>query len=77
MKQTQTSTNGKNSQHKRTFIIWLAIFPLITLLVYLLEDYLALLPLVARTFLLTIMAVPLMAYCLLPLYNRLFRKWLD
>ncbi len=74
---TTSASQQKKLQHKRTFIIWLAIFPLITILVYLLEGYLAPLPLVGRTFVLTLLAVPLTSYWLLPLYNRLFRKWLN
>ena len=77
MKQTPLTTQSKKEQHKNVFIVWLAIFLLITGLLYAFENYLALLPLVGRTFVLTIIAVPLTSYCLLPLYNHLFRKWLN
>lgn len=67
---------NKNTQHKRAFIIWLAIYPLITILYYLLGSYLILLPLILRTFILTAIAVPVMFYFLVPLLNKLFRNWL-
>lgn len=77
MAHTNATTHSKSAQHKSVLIVWLAIFPLITVLLYAFESYLALLPLVGRTFVLTIIAVPLTSYCLLPLYSRLFRKWLS
>jgi antibiotic biosynthesis monooxygenase (ABM) superfamily enzyme len=76
MANNHTRQPGKSEQLKRTFIVWLAIFPLITVLIYVLEDYLVLLPLVARTFVLTLIAVPVTSYWLMPFYSRLFRNWL-
>jgi antibiotic biosynthesis monooxygenase (ABM) superfamily enzyme len=67
---------NKSTQHKRAFIIWLAIYPLVTILYYLLGSYLILLPLILRTFILTSIAVPVMFYFLVPLLNKLFRNWL-
>ena len=67
---------NKNNQHKRAFIIWLAIYPLVTILYYLLGGYLILLPLILRTLILTAIAVPVMFYFLVPLLNKLFRNWL-
>lgn len=66
----------KNEQHKRAFIIWLAIFPLITITFYLFGDLLLLLPLVLRTFILTIVIVPVVFYIIVPLYTRLLSGWL-
>ncbi|MBO9729419.1 MAG: hypothetical protein J7623_12355 [Chitinophaga sp.] len=57
------------------FIIWLAIFPLITITFYLFGDLLMLLPLVARTFLLTIIIVPTVFYIIVPFYTRLLANW--
>jgi antibiotic biosynthesis monooxygenase (ABM) superfamily enzyme len=68
---------NKNEKHKRAFIIWLAIYPLITFLYYLIGDYLLPLPVALRTFILTAIAVPVMYYILVPLFNKLFRKWLQ
>ena len=67
---------NKYENHKRAFVIWLAIYPLVTILTYLLGSYLMPLPLIARTFVLTIIAVPVMFYFLVPLLNKLFSSWL-
>lgn len=67
----------KNEPHKRAFIIWLAIYPLITLLTSLMGHHLVYLPLYLRTLVTTIIAVPVMYYCLVPLPNKLFHKWLN
>lgn len=66
-----------NSKHKRVFLIWLAIYPLITVLFLFLGDYLLRFPLMIRTLILTLIAVPLAAYTILPFYNRIFHKWLN
>jgi antibiotic biosynthesis monooxygenase (ABM) superfamily enzyme len=68
---------NNTNPHKRTFLIWLAIYPLVTLLFYLLGGFLAPLPLPLRTLILTLIAVPLMAYVLLPFYFKVFNKWLN
>ena len=64
-------------KHKRTFLIWLAIYPLVTLLFYLLGNILMPFPLPVRTLILTLIAVPVMAYVILPFYNKIFHKWLN
>jgi antibiotic biosynthesis monooxygenase (ABM) superfamily enzyme len=64
-------------QHKRAFMIWLAIYPLITIIFLLLGDYLLKLPVPLRTFVLTAVIVPLMVYVILPFYNKVFDKWLN
>lgn len=71
------SISIKTDRHKRAFLIWLAIYPLITLLFYLFGNYLLLLPLFVRTFILTAIAVPAVYYIILPVYNSWFRKWLN
>ncbi len=50
-----------NVKHKRAFLIWLAIYPLITIMFLLLGDHLIKFPLAVRTLILTLIAVPLMA----------------
>lgn len=64
------------TKHKTTFLIWLAIYPLITLISYLFGEYLAIIPTPLRTLILTVFLVPVMVYILLPLYTRIFAKWL-
>ncbi len=65
-----------NNRHKRAFLIWLAIYPLITFIFFLFGDILIKIPLPIRTLVLTL-AVPLMFYVILPLYNKLFHNWLN
>lgn len=67
----------KRHMHKRAFLVWLAIYPLITLLIWIMGEYIGLLPLVIRTLVLTIIAVPIVYYWILPFYNRVFHKWLN
>lgn len=64
-------------EHKRAFLIWLAIYPLITILFSLMGDFLLAYPLMFRTFILTAIAVPIVFYVILPFYNRLFKQWLN
>lgn len=68
---------SKHNKHKRAFLIWLAIYPLITMLLWLLGDRLTMYPLGVRTFILTALAVPIVSYLLLPAYSKLFTKWLN
>lgn len=68
---------NKNSQHKRAFLTWLAIYPVITLIFILFGNLLIQLPLALRTLVLTLILVPLLSYVLLPLLFRIFAKWLN
>lgn len=58
--------------YKRVFVGWLAIYPIITLLIYGLDGFIGGLPLYIQTFIVTLIAVPLMSYIVMPLFNRLF-----
>jgi antibiotic biosynthesis monooxygenase (ABM) superfamily enzyme len=51
-------------------MIWLAVFPTLTALQLLLADLLDGLPLVARTFALSTLVVPLVVYLILPRLQR-------
>ncbi|WP_027003995.1 hypothetical protein [Hugenholtzia roseola] len=66
-----------NPKHKTALLIWIAVYPSITVLSWLLEDILVLLPIYLRTLLLTLILVPLVVYLLLPLLTRLLQKWLN
>jgi antibiotic biosynthesis monooxygenase (ABM) superfamily enzyme len=66
----------KHEKHKRALLIWLAIYPLITILFYLLGDFIQDLPIPAKTLILTLIAVPLVVYLILPFYMKIFRRWL-
>lgn len=68
---------SKHIKHKRAFLVWLAIYPLVTILFYLLGDFLLQFPIPVRTLILTLIAVPIMAYIILPFYHKVFDKWLN
>lgn len=59
---------------KHTLIIWVAIYPTISVISWLFQDYLETMPLFVRTFLLTIILVPMMVYFLIPLVTNLFNR---
>lgn len=62
---------------KGAVITWLAIYPSISLILWLFGEQLVQLPLLLRTFILTIVLVPLLAYVLVPLLSKVFVKWLE
>ena len=57
---------------KTTFIVWIAIYPAITLLLFLFGEYLNHLPVLLRTLVLTLVLVPLMVYFLIPFWTKVF-----
>ena len=61
------------SRHQLALMIWLAVFPTLTLLNLLLGDWLGSLSTVARTFVLATIAVPIVIYGLMPHLHRLRR----
>ena len=61
---------------KTALLIWLAIYPSITLLVLFFGQHLAQLPLMLRTLVMTAILVPLMVFVLLPWLQKLFGTWL-
>ncbi len=64
-------------RYKIALLTWLGIFPLITVLVWLLRPiFLNKLHLVLRTLILTAVLVPLMTYSIMPRMTQLFAQWL-
>lgn len=62
---------------KMAIVVWLAIYPLITVMQWLLGPQLAkVTPLALRTLILTAVVVPLMVYGVLPLVQKLLGGWL-
>ncbi|MCZ8167821.1 MAG: hypothetical protein ACK5RV_00660 [Flavobacterium sp.] len=61
---------------KFALMVWMAIYPAITLASYLLGDSIKDLALPIRTLIMTAILVPLMVYVLLPLLRKLFGAWL-
>ena len=63
-------------KYKMALLVWLGVFSLVTLLSYLIGPLIEDLPLIPRTFVLTIIVVPTLTYLVLPLLTRLFSRWL-
>jgi len=63
-------------KYKMAVVIWLSIYPSITLLLYFLGSSLTALPLMLRTLVLTLILVPTMVFGLLPFMTRVFARWL-
>jgi antibiotic biosynthesis monooxygenase (ABM) superfamily enzyme len=63
-------------RHRMALIVWLAIYPTITLLLALGGGLIATWPLPLRTLGLTAVAVPLMVFVLLPRLQKTLRPWL-
>ncbi|KAB8152065.1 hypothetical protein EZY14_015125 [Kordia sp. TARA_039_SRF] len=58
----------------RTFIVWIAIYPPLTIILYFFGEQLQSLHLAVRTLILTIILVPLMVYVLIPFWTKVFTK---
>lgn len=72
----QATTDGPNpipppTKHQLALMIWLAVFPTLTVINLLFGDYLARLHPVLRTFVLTTVAVPIVIYGVMPQLYRL------
>jgi antibiotic biosynthesis monooxygenase (ABM) superfamily enzyme len=62
---------------KFALLVWIAIYPSITFLSYLIGDWLVAFPLPLRTLILTGILVPLMVFVLLPLLRKFLGNWLQ
>lgn len=62
---------------KFAIMVWMAIYPSITLVQLLIGKQLTKLPLPLRTLIMTGILVPLMVYVLLPLFRKLLGNWLN
>lgn len=62
---------------KMAVAIWLCIYPLITLLLFIVMPHTTQWPLPLRTLLLTVIAVPVMVFILLPQVQRVLKSWLS
>lgn len=61
---------------KSAVLVWLAIYPTITLVLWLAGPSIAGWPLALRTLAITAVVVPLMVYLLMPAFQRLLKPWL-
>ncbi len=74
-----TTPPAPPSKHQLALMIWLAVFPTLTVLNLALGDWLGTLSPVARTFVLATIAVPIVIYGVMPqlhkLRGRLLTRW--
>jgi antibiotic biosynthesis monooxygenase (ABM) superfamily enzyme len=61
---------------KTAVVVWLAIYPVLTLVLWLAGPAIRDWPVALRTLALTVVIVPLMVYVLIPGLQRLFAPWL-
>jgi antibiotic biosynthesis monooxygenase (ABM) superfamily enzyme len=73
---SRTVAAGPPSKHQLAVMIWLAVFPTLTVLNLTLGDWLSTLSPVVRTFVLATIAVPIVIYGLMPQLHRLRRQLL-
>jgi antibiotic biosynthesis monooxygenase (ABM) superfamily enzyme len=66
-----TATVGPPTKHQLALMIWVAVFPTLTVLNLALGDWLRELSSVLRTFVLATVAVPIVIYGLMPQLHRL------
>ena len=60
---------------KTALVIWIAIYPTLTLLIALFGEHLLLLPLPLRTLVMTAVLVPLLVFVLVPALHKVFGGW--
>ena len=68
---SRPATPGPPSKHQLALMIWLAVFPTLTLLNLAFGDWLGTLAPVVRTFVLATVAVPIVIYGLMPQLHKL------
>lgn len=66
-----------NKKNKHTFVTWLGVYPTITLILFALEPYIHGMPMPAVTFVVTALAVPALAYWIMPLLEKTFGSWMN
>lgn len=59
---------------KQTLVVWIAIYPAITAILSVFGTYLNELPILLRTFILTIILVPFMVYILIPFWTKILNE---
>lgn len=62
---------------KFAIMVWIAIYPTITIVSYLIGDAIKNLPLALKTLIMTGILVPLMVFVLLPLLRKILGQWLN
>lgn len=68
----------KPKKWKMALLVWMAIYPTITVIFILFGNYFAqITPLPLRTLVITAIVVPLMVFSVIPLLQRLLTNWLE
>ena len=62
---------------KFAVMVWLAIYPTITLVTFIIGDFIQKFPLPIKTLIMTGILVPLMIFVLLPLLRKILGNWLN
>lgn len=73
MPSSTTTASGTPTKHQQALMIWLAVFPTLTVLNLALGDWLRTATPVVRTFVLATIAVPIISYGVMPQLHRLRR----
>ena len=68
---------NQSPKWKFAIMVWLAIYTAITILTYLIGDYIKNLSLPMKTLIMTGILVPLMVFILLPLLRKILGNWLN
>lgn len=63
-------------KYKMTLVSWLALYPTVTLIFFLFGEWLAQMPLLLRTLIVTAVVMVAMTYLLMPRFTRWFAFWL-
>jgi antibiotic biosynthesis monooxygenase (ABM) superfamily enzyme len=63
-------------KHKLALLVWMGIYPLVTLISVVLGPVLAQLPILLRTLVMTLILVPVMVYGIIPFIQTRFGAWL-
>jgi antibiotic biosynthesis monooxygenase (ABM) superfamily enzyme len=64
------------NKFKMALLVWCAIYPTVTTIFFVLQDFLAPLHPMLKTLVVTLILVPLMVFVFLPFINKHFKNWL-
>jgi antibiotic biosynthesis monooxygenase (ABM) superfamily enzyme len=73
---TSTQEAQKVNPHKQAFVVWLSVYPILTIISFVLAPILTPLAIPVRTLLMSLLMVPMMVYVIMPLATKVFAKWL-
>lgn len=63
----------RSIEMKKVLIVWISIYPAITVILLLFGNELNSMPVFLRTFVLTVILVPLMVHILIPFWSKVFK----